>query len=247
MDLYGRSPARGFNKRPMKGWKGRSPVKARSQRSISRSPPYSRSPVKVSRSRSPVRSSRRSASRSSGRFRSRKTASRSLLRAPSGNNHRSYSRSPSPVARRVRSPLSPDRGRSLSRSVSPDASPKRVRRGRGFSQRYSYARRYRTPSLSPPVRSYRYGGGRSDRDRSLRSQGQRKEADITGQRKSSDPGGIPLYGEHVVRGEWAGRAVIGAPVKLDAVIGASRSHPASLSESRLLEDIKGGISTTPVR
>ncbi|KAM0981141.1 hypothetical protein ACFX2J_014228 [Malus domestica] len=165
MDLYGRSPARGFNKRPMKGWKGRSPVKARSQRSISRSPPYSRSPVKVSRSRSPVRSSRRSASRSSGRFRSRKTASRSLLRAPSGNNHRSYSRSPSPVARRVRSPLSPDRGRSLSRSVSPDASPKRVRRGRGFSQRYSYARRYRTPSLSPPVRSYRYGGGRSDRDR----------------------------------------------------------------------------------
>ncbi|KAM2493655.1 hypothetical protein PS1_045033 [Malus domestica] len=54
MDLYGRSPARSFNKRPMKGWKGRSSVKARSQRSISRSPPYSRSPVKVSRSRSPV-------------------------------------------------------------------------------------------------------------------------------------------------------------------------------------------------
>jgi peptidyl-prolyl isomerase G (cyclophilin G) len=51
----------------------------------------------------------------------------------------------------------------LSRSASPDASPKRIRRGRGFSERYSYARRYRTPSRSP-VRSYRYNG-RIDRDR----------------------------------------------------------------------------------
>ena len=96
------------------------------------------------------------------------------MRAPSRNNRRSYSRSPS-LARRARSP--PDRGRSLSRSVSPDGSPKRirrrsvsqdespkrVRRGRGFSDRYSYARRYRTPSASP-VRSYRYGG-RGDRER----------------------------------------------------------------------------------
>ncbi|XP_050125816.1 uncharacterized protein LOC126603114 [Malus sylvestris] len=36
-------------------------------------------------------------------------------------------------------------------------------------------------------------------------------------------------------------------LKRSAVVGASRSHPASLSESRLLEDITGGISTTPVR
>ncbi|KAM2028115.1 hypothetical protein ACFX1T_020309 [Malus domestica] len=35
-------------------------------------------------------------------------------------------------------------------------------------------------------------------------------------------------------------------LKRSAVVGASRSHPASLSESRLLEDITGGISTTPV-
>ncbi|KAF3447155.1 hypothetical protein FNV43_RR12335 [Rhamnella rubrinervis] len=76
------------------------------------------------------------------------------------NSHRNYSRSPTPV-HRVRSPS--DRGRSASRSVSPNGTPKRIRRGRGFSQRYSYARRYRTPSRSP-VRSYRYGG-RSERDR----------------------------------------------------------------------------------
>ncbi|KAM1219503.1 hypothetical protein ACFX2J_046329 [Malus domestica] len=36
-------------------------------------------------------------------------------------------------------------------------------------------------------------------------------------------------------------------LKRSAVVGASRSHPASLSESRLLEDITGGISMTPVR
>lgn len=82
-------------------------------------------------------------------------------REPIRYNRRSYSRSPSPV-RRVISPPS-DRRRSLSRSVSPSGSPKRIRRGRGFSQRYSYARQYRTPSPSP-VRSYRYGG-RNERDR----------------------------------------------------------------------------------
>jgi peptidyl-prolyl isomerase G (cyclophilin G) len=55
----------------------------------------------------------------------------------------------------------------LSRSVSPNGSPKRIRRGRGFSQRYAYARRYRTPSPErSPVRSYRYSG----RDRYLASQ-----------------------------------------------------------------------------
>ncbi|QCD99400.1 peptidyl-prolyl isomerase G [Vigna unguiculata] len=130
-----------------------SPVRSLSrghQRSSSREPSrrsISRSPVKVSRksiSRSPVRSS----ARNSGRVPLR-SISRSPVRVPSRGNHRSYSRSP--------------RGRSLSRSLSPDVSPKRIRRGRGFSERYSYARRYRTPSQSP-VRSYRYNG-RSDRDR----------------------------------------------------------------------------------
>ncbi|KAL4368704.1 hypothetical protein GQ457_05G002930 [Hibiscus cannabinus] len=50
-------------------------------------------------------------------------------------------------------------GRISSRSPSPDGKPKRVRKGRGFTDRYSFARRYRTPSPehSPP-RAYRYGG-----------------------------------------------------------------------------------------
>ncbi|KAL2318096.1 hypothetical protein Fmac_031972 [Flemingia macrophylla] len=132
----------------------RSSPQAPSRRSISRSP------VRASRksiSRSPVRSSARSLSRSSGRVPVR-SISRSPVKVSRRGNHCCYSRSRNPVCR-TRTP----RGRSLSRSVSPDASPKRVRTGRGFSERYSYARRYRTPSRSP-VRSYRYNG-RFDRDR----------------------------------------------------------------------------------
>ncbi|XP_038696180.1 peptidyl-prolyl cis-trans isomerase CYP95-like isoform X2 [Tripterygium wilfordii] len=180
-----RSPVRSVSSRspsvsrsPVRGRKGRSisrsPVRVQSRRSISRSPVKSlsrrsltRSPARTSSrrsfSRSPVRSSRRSISRSSGRAPSRRSISRSPIKPPSRNTRRRYSRSPSPV-RRTRSPPSA-RGRSLSRSDSLDGSSKRIRRGRGFSQRYSFARQYRTPSPDrSPVRSYRYGG-RVDRDR----------------------------------------------------------------------------------
>ncbi|XP_052209505.1 peptidyl-prolyl cis-trans isomerase CYP95-like isoform X2 [Diospyros lotus] len=147
-----------------------------SQKSMSRSPArtvnrsVSRSPVRSSRrsiSRSPVRSSRRSMSRSSGRVLSRRSPFRSPARAPIRTNRRSYSRSPVSARQRARSPVS-DRGRSISKSPSANGSPKRIRRGRGFSERYSYARRYRTPSPDrSPVRSYRYGS-RNDRDRYYR-------------------------------------------------------------------------------
>ncbi|KDO68605.1 hypothetical protein CISIN_1g006162mg [Citrus sinensis] len=60
-------------------------------------------------------------------------------------------------ARRVSEPSASNHSRGLSRSPSPDGTPKRVRKGRGFTERYSFARRYRTPERSPP-RYYRYGG-----------------------------------------------------------------------------------------
>ncbi|KAI5393830.1 peptidyl-prolyl cis-trans isomerase CYP95 isoform X2 [Lathyrus oleraceus] len=168
--IVSKSPVRSPDRRSF----SKSPVRSISQSRRSRSSArvstrrtVSRSPVRVSRksfSRSPIRSSARSLSRSSGRAPLR-SISRSPVRLAGRGNHRSYSRSRSPV-RRARTPQE----RSLSRSVSPDASPKRIRRGRGFSERYSYARRYRTPSRSPvryrsrsPVR-YRYNG-RNDRDR----------------------------------------------------------------------------------
>ncbi|KAL6564408.1 hypothetical protein OROMI_015858 [Orobanche minor] len=61
-----------------------------------------------------------------------------------------------------RSPVrrSPARkGRELSRSRSPGGTQKRVRKGRGFTERYAFVRKYRTPSPErSPDRSYRYGG-----------------------------------------------------------------------------------------
>ncbi|KAL6586312.1 hypothetical protein OROMI_001300 [Orobanche minor] len=161
----------------------RSPTVSSPRRSVTRSPPRissrrsplrsaSRSPVSLSRSsgrpsrkrisRSPVRYSHRSVIRSSVRAPSR-SPSRGPVRAPVRTSRRRYSRSPVSAGRRARSPGS-DCGRSLSRSPI-DGSPKRIRKGRGFSDRFSYARRYksRSPDRSP-VRSYRYGG-RNDRDR----------------------------------------------------------------------------------
>uniref|UniRef100_A0A804PFM9 peptidylprolyl isomerase n=1 Tax=Zea mays TaxID=4577 RepID=A0A804PFM9_MAIZE len=136
-------------------------------RSVSRSPArISRSPHRPSR-RSPMRSPRwnirRSLSRSPARI-PRRSVSRSPVRG--GRPRRNISRSPSPH-RRVVTP--PNNGRSPSRSGSPDGSPKRIRRGRGFTQRYSYARQYRSPSAD---RSHRYGG-RNDRDRYMGYRGSR--------------------------------------------------------------------------
>lgn len=44
-------------------------------------------------------------------------------------------------------------------SQSPNGAPTRIRKGRGFTDRYAFARRYRTPSPErSPRRSYHYGG-----------------------------------------------------------------------------------------
>ncbi|KAL2489963.1 peptidyl-prolyl cis-trans isomerase CYP95-like [Forsythia ovata] len=132
-----------------------SPVRP-SRQSLSKS---SGKPSRRSPSRCPIRLPRISAS-SSGRAPPQRIPSPSPARAPSRSNRRSYIRSPVNSGRGVRTPV-PDRGRSSSRS-SVDGSPQRIRRGRGFSDRYTYARCYR--SRSPDcsfVRSYRYGG-RSD-------------------------------------------------------------------------------------
>lgn len=81
------------------------------------------------------------------------------------SKERSLSKSPSPKATQ---PSRSSPGRDLSRNRSPDGTSKRVRKGRGFTNRYSFARRYRTPS--PERSSYRpyYQGGRNfqgNRDR----------------------------------------------------------------------------------
>ncbi|CAD6251476.1 unnamed protein product [Miscanthus lutarioriparius] len=135
-------------------------------RSVSRSPArISRNPHRPSR-RSPMRSPRRNIRRSLSRspVRTLRSVSRSPVRG--GRPRRNISRSPSPHRRAV---TPPNNGRSPSRSDSPDGSPKRIRRGRGFTQRYSFARQYRSPSAD---RSHRYGG-RNDRDRYMGYRGSR--------------------------------------------------------------------------
>lgn len=62
-------------------------------------------------------------------------------------------------ARKAPEPSTSNHGRGVSRSPSPDGASKRVRKGRGFTEQYSFARRYRTPSPErSPRSSYRYGG-----------------------------------------------------------------------------------------
>ncbi|KAM7254110.1 hypothetical protein ACFE04_031792 [Oxalis oulophora] len=82
---------------------------------------------------------------------------RRVQSSPSTSPKRS-SRSPlaSPARKVIEPPAS---GRDRQRSPSPDGNTKRVRKGRGFTDRYSFARRYRTPSpeRSNP-RTFHYGG-----------------------------------------------------------------------------------------
>ncbi|XP_073049858.1 uncharacterized protein [Primulina eburnea] len=53
-------------------------------------------------------------------------------------------------------PSASGQGRNFSRSRSPGGTQKRIKKGRGFTERYSFVRKYRTPS--PEYRSYSYGG-----------------------------------------------------------------------------------------
>ncbi|PVH63529.1 hypothetical protein PAHAL_2G048500 [Panicum hallii] len=54
-------------------------------------------------------------------------------------------------------------GKDVAMGSADNGQPQRIRKGRGFTQKYGYARRYRTPSPErPPVRP-RYDGGRDDR------------------------------------------------------------------------------------
>jgi len=54
-------------------------------------------------------------------------------------------------------PAASKHGQGISKSPSPNGMPKRVKKGRGFTERFAFARRYRTPSPERSPRAYRYG------------------------------------------------------------------------------------------
>ncbi|CAN1131852.1 Peptidyl-prolyl cis-trans isomerase CYP63 [Linum perenne] len=124
---------------------------------------------------------------------------RGPVRNTSERNQR-ISRSPvrSP-ARRAPEPITSNQGRNVSRSPSPNGVPKRIRKGRGFTEQYSFARRYRTPSPegSPPRRSFYYGGRNvNDRNRDRYSGNRNYSARSSYGRYRSPPRGRspPRYG-----------------------------------------------------
>nr|XP_048336290.1 peptidyl-prolyl cis-trans isomerase CYP63 isoform X5 [Ziziphus jujuba var. spinosa] len=85
-------------------------------------------------------------------------------------------------------PSASDHGRELSRSTSPNGTSKRVRKGRGFTERYSFARRYRTPSPErSPRSSYQYGGRNMYRRNNDRYSGYRRYSERSPYRRYKSP------------------------------------------------------------
>ncbi|KAJ6685018.1 PEPTIDYL-PROLYL CIS-TRANS ISOMERASE [Salix purpurea] len=104
------------------------------------------SPEKVSRSPR-FRSDSRNPVRKSGEL-GQGRSSRNPLGSPANKDHHEPSIS--------------NHGQGLSHSRSPNGIPKRIRKGRGFTERYAYARKYRSPSPERVPWRYQYGGRNID-------------------------------------------------------------------------------------
>lgn len=116
------------------------------QRLVSDDSNYSRTPTPERLSNSPRSNLTRNPDKSFG----------DSVKKYDERNRTMRSRSParSPV-RKAPEPSASNPGQTSSRSHSPNGTPKRVRKGRGFTEQYSFVRRYRTPS---PKRPRSYGG-----------------------------------------------------------------------------------------
>ncbi|XP_059435924.1 peptidyl-prolyl cis-trans isomerase CYP63 isoform X2 [Corylus avellana] len=155
-----------------------------------------------SRSPTPKRRSRHSPSTSPKRSPDRKSVEQNQGRAS-----RSVLGNP---ARRAPEPSSSNHGRVVSRSPSLDGTPKRIRKGRGFTEQYSFARRYRTPSPDRSPRSaYNYGGRNfHERNRDRYSSYRRYYEHSTRGRDRSPRGGRspPRYGSRRSRSRSSSRS-----------------------------------------
>jgi len=96
--------------------------------------------------------------RSRGRSPSSKASQKiSPRRSPSVSPDRNQKRSPKPDGEVIAPP--PNQGQEVPKSPSEDGAPKRIRKGRGFTEKFAFARRYKTPSPErSPRRPYNYGG-----------------------------------------------------------------------------------------
>ncbi|KAL8100742.1 peptidyl-prolyl cis-trans isomerase CYP63-like isoform X2 [Apium graveolens] len=143
-----------------------------------------------SRSRSPTRRPK-SDNRHSPRRITRSPSTQNGSRSPvmkSDQQNKNSSRSPrgSP-AHKAQEPSSSNVNRGLSRSQSSNGSPKRIRKGRGFTEQYSSARRYHTPSPERSPRGYHYGGRNFPERKQDRYPSYRNYSDRSSQRRYRSP------------------------------------------------------------
>nr|XP_043636732.1 peptidyl-prolyl cis-trans isomerase CYP63 isoform X2 [Erigeron canadensis] len=125
--------------------------------------------------------------------RSASPISKRVTRSPSVSNDRSLSRksgedkvsaSRSPV-RKGSQPSVVEK--SVSRSRSPNGTPKRVRKGRGFTKEYSFARRYRTPSPEQSPRRFYQSGYAQGRNNNNRYPNYRRYSERSPPRRNRSP------------------------------------------------------------
>ncbi|KAK1352703.1 PPIase cyclophilin-type domain-containing protein [Heracleum sosnowskyi] len=159
-----------------------------------------------SRSRSPTRR-RKSENLRSPRRITRSPSTQNGSRSPvmkSDQQNKNSSRSPiSSPARKAPEPSGSNVNRGLSRSQSSNGSPKRIRKGRGFTEQYSSARRYHTPSPERSPRGYRYGGRNFPERKQDRYPSYRNYSDRSSQRRYRSP---PRYQSRRSRSRSASRS-----------------------------------------
>ncbi|QHN84183.1 Peptidyl-prolyl cis-trans isomerase [Arachis hypogaea] len=113
----------------------------------------------------------------------------------------------------------------FSKSPSPHGMPKRIKKGRGFTERYAFARRYRTPSPERSPRAYRYGD-RNIRRNFDRNSSYRRYSERSPPRRFRSPprgGNRPRYQNRRSRS----RSISRSPVR-----GRFRDHGRSQSPVR---------------
>ncbi|XP_027353124.1 peptidyl-prolyl cis-trans isomerase CYP63 isoform X2 [Abrus precatorius] len=105
-----------------------------------------------------------------------RSPARSPTRDSTGLNHGRALLLASP-GQKASEPAAPKHSQRFSKSPSPNGMPKRIKKGRGFTERYAFARRYRTPSPERSPHTYRYGDRNIrrnfDRNTSYRSYSER--------------------------------------------------------------------------
>ncbi|MED6106778.1 hypothetical protein PIB30_007808 [Stylosanthes scabra] len=123
------------------------------------------------------------------------------------------------------SELAATKNQGFSKSPSPHGMPKRIKKGRGFTERYAFARRYRTPSPEHSPCAYRYGD-RNMRRNFDRNSSYRRYSERSPPRRFRNP---PRGGNHPRNQSRRSRS---RSISRSPVCGRFRDHGRSRSPVR---------------